>query len=251
MNTPRRRTRLLHTSDVHLGTSHLAREELAFERFVDLAVAEQVDAVIIAGDLFDHSRVNDDLMEWTAAQLDRLPCPAVLHTGNHDQLDDHSVYHRFKPEVRCRDVVFIDDFDGQVIEVPGTDVTVWGRAMFEHEPSFRPVAAVPERPGDRWAIIVAHGLMMDDENPTYRSSPIYPSDFHGLDWDYVALGHVHAHRIYRLGSMTACYPGATAYSVKGEPGAVLVDLQEGRHVELTWRPLATPAVEAPISPPVP
>ena len=52
--------RLLHTSDWHLGrTFHgasLQREQAAvIDAIVDLTVATQVDAVIIAGDLFDRA----------------------------------------------------------------------------------------------------------------------------------------------------------------------------------------------------
>jgi len=55
--------RLLHTADVHLGARHAdlgtqaaAQRERQFDAFratVDLAIAEKVDAVLIAGDLFD------------------------------------------------------------------------------------------------------------------------------------------------------------------------------------------------------
>lgn len=238
MSSGRRPIRLAHTSDVHLGSSHLAREEMVFERFVSFAVDQAVDAVLIAGDLFDHARVGDELLDWTAGQLDRLSCPVVLHSGNHDLYHDLSVYHRFKPESRCPHVRFIDDHDGRVVDLADIDTCFWGRAMEEHEPAFRPVSGVPDRPDDRWSVIVAHGLMMEDESSTYRSSPIYPSDFAGLDWDYVALGHVHAHRVMPAGTMTACYPGATAWSRGGEPGAVIVDFAEGRTPLIEWHALS-------------
>ena len=35
------------------------------------------------------------------------------------------------------------------LDVPGIDMVVWGRAMLEHEPGFRPLAGVPERRDDR------------------------------------------------------------------------------------------------------
>ena len=55
--------RLLHTADVHLGARHAdlgdraamqrERQFAAFVATVDLALAEKVDLVLIAGDLFD------------------------------------------------------------------------------------------------------------------------------------------------------------------------------------------------------
>ena len=55
--------RLLHTSDVHIGAfterwSPQPRKCLhAFKIVVDRALEEKVDAVLIAGDFFDHNRI--------------------------------------------------------------------------------------------------------------------------------------------------------------------------------------------------
>jgi len=60
--------RFLHTADVHLDSSLSSRSaavrgrlrdasRLAFQRLADLALAERVDAVLIAGDLFDDELV--------------------------------------------------------------------------------------------------------------------------------------------------------------------------------------------------
>ncbi len=55
--------RLLHTADVHLGAKFLSlgdkgaaqREQIraSFKKLISLAIAEDVDVVLIAGDLFD------------------------------------------------------------------------------------------------------------------------------------------------------------------------------------------------------
>ena len=55
---------LLHTSDCHLGTSPARRQEAAFASAMDLAISEEVDAIIISGDMFDHNRVGDDVLSW-------------------------------------------------------------------------------------------------------------------------------------------------------------------------------------------
>lgn len=84
--------RLLHTSDWHLGRSlHgedlLAAQEVFADWLVDTAVAEGVDAVLVAGDVFDRAvppvdavRLADDLL----ARLAGVHVPVVLIPGNHD-----------------------------------------------------------------------------------------------------------------------------------------------------------------------
>jgi DNA repair protein SbcD/Mre11 len=232
----RRPARLLHTSDVHLDRDDGGHHQQAFAAMIDLAIASDVDAVLVVGDLFDHARVRDDILLWTADQLDRLERPVVLLVGNHDALHHESVHHRFEAQSRCREVLFLDDPDGSTVEVPGTDVVVWGRAMIEHEPAFEPLAGAPAARPDKWTIVAGHGLVIRYEGDRHRSSPIFPSSFDSLDCDYVALGHLHEHTVLRAEPLV-CYSGATASSRGGQAGCVIVDLVPNRSPDLQWMPL--------------
>jgi DNA repair exonuclease SbcCD nuclease subunit len=218
---------------VHLDRDDGGQHQKAFAAMVDLAIDRAVDAVLIVGDLFDHARVRDDILTWTAEQLDRLERPVVLLVGNHDSLHDQSVHHRFEAQSRCRDVLFLDDPNGSIVDVPGTDIEVWGRAMIEHEPAFEPLAGIPDRRPDKWTIVAGHGLVIRSEFDRHRSSPIFPSSFDRLDCDYVALGHLHEHAVVHREPLV-CYSGATAHSREGRAGCVLVSFTPGRPTELDW-----------------
>jgi DNA repair exonuclease SbcCD nuclease subunit len=229
----RRPATVLHTSDCHLGSNERRSEEAAFERAIDRALAEQVDAVVIAGDLFDHCRVHDDTLRSAAEQLARLACPIVLIRGNHDVFDGRSVHERFLAVATLEHLHVIAEHDGRLVELPGTDVVVWGRAMLEHEPAYRPFAGLPSPPPGRWTIATGHGLVVDD-GPASRSSPIYASDLAVVTWDYVALGHVHIYLEVRDFPTPVRYPGATANSRDGKPGVVLVDFVPGAGARPRW-----------------
>ncbi len=227
---------MLHTSDCHLGSGAPGREERAFEQAMALARREGVDAALIVGDLFDSPRASDEILDWTADQLDSLHCPVVIIPGNHDQLDERSPHHRFDVGTRLAHVTFIDDADGTAVELEGTDIVVWGRAMVEHEPGYRPFAGLPSPPRDRWSIALGHGLVLDD-GPNMRSSPIFESDLYEVRWDYVALGHQHAYEEVRNRPTPVRYCGATAASRGGVPGVVLVDFVPGEDTHPRWVPL--------------
>lgn len=226
LEDPRRPARVLHTADCHLGAGEHGREEDAFDRAVARAREERVDAFLIAGDLFDHVRVSDDAIRFAADRLASLACPVVVIRGNHDVYDGRSVHERLRVLAGLDHVLAIDDHDGTIVEVPETDLVVWGRAMLEHEPGYRPFAGLPEPPPGRWTIATGHGLVMED-GPAERSSPIFASDLAAVTWDYVALGHVHVYREVRDHPTPVRYPGATAASRDGEPGVVIVDFVPG------------------------
>src|SRR5215212_8986193 len=71
--------RLLHMADVHLGARHddlgataaaqRERQFAAFQRAIELALAEAVDMVLICGDLFDSNSQPRRSVERAAAEL--------------------------------------------------------------------------------------------------------------------------------------------------------------------------------------
>ena len=68
----RRRLKILHTSDLHLATiGDGACNSLV--ALVSFARQVEPDLVIVAGDLFDHNRVNDKLVSFAAEQFRRFP----------------------------------------------------------------------------------------------------------------------------------------------------------------------------------
>jgi DNA repair exonuclease SbcCD nuclease subunit len=81
--------------------------------------------------------------------------------------------------------------------------------MVEHEPAYKPLRHAPDRHGDTWNIGMAHGFYVDYPE-TMRSSLITPDEIAASGFDYLALGHVHAHRQMRHGKTLACYPGVCA-----------------------------------------
>src|SRR5215469_4690928 len=126
-----RAMRILHTSDWHLGRSlHRADLRDAQQRFldhlVDTARAERVDAVLVAGDVYDRAVPSLDavaLCEQALVRLRETGTRVILISGNHDSarrlgfssalIDAAGVHLRTRPEALA-DPVLLDDDHGQV-----------------------------------------------------------------------------------------------------------------------------------------
>ena len=238
MPASRRPLRVLHTADVHLGSdaygraeeqaAQYERERRVFTRIVDRALADQVDLLLIAGDLFDHNRVPDEAVEFVRTELDRLRQPVVILPGNHDCLQTGAIYDRH--DFPARHVHVIRQLDGETIEFPELDAVVWGRAMEEHEPAFQPLAHIPARDERRWCLAMGHGFFFEQRQRPDRSSPIFADEVRDTGWDYLALGHHHLQANVSQGEVAAYYAGA--------PGTVLcVDFSADEGVRVEPRPL--------------
>jgi exonuclease SbcD len=118
--------RLLHTSDWHLGRSlhraDLRAAQSAFlDHLVEVARAEKVDAVLVAGDIYDRAVPPVDAVELCEDALLRLHdtgASIVLISGNHDSarrlgfggglLEKAGVHLRTRPGALARPVVLQD-----------------------------------------------------------------------------------------------------------------------------------------------
>jgi DNA repair protein SbcD/Mre11 len=121
-----RAMRFLHTSDWHLGRSlHRADLRAAQSAFLDHLVetvrAEKVDAVLVAGDIYDRAVPPVDAVELCEDALLRLHdagARIVLISGNHDSarrlgfgsglLDQAGVHLRTRPSALARPVLLPD-----------------------------------------------------------------------------------------------------------------------------------------------
>jgi len=241
---------VLHTADVHLGSdgygnaeqqaAHHERSRDAFRRVVDRALADRVDLLLIAGDLFDHNRVSDETVAFARGELDRLRQPVVILPGNHDALYTNAIYDRHDVTAGASHVHVIHQLDGQTIDFPELDVVVWGRAMEEHSPAFRPLGHIPGRDRRRWCLALAHGFFYEDRRQAERSSPIFADEIRDAGWDYVALGHQHVQTNVSQGAVAAYYSGAPVIEWgASEPGTPVlhVELSEQHGVRVEPRPI--------------
>jgi DNA repair exonuclease SbcCD nuclease subunit len=127
--------KLLHFADLHLDAPFAWLEPEAarrrrqhrretLTRILALAEAEAVDAVLSAGDLFEHDRVHPDTVAFLKASFARSTRPIFLAPGNHDWYGPESPYAvtDWSPNVH----IFRD---ASLAPVPlGEGATLWGAA---------------------------------------------------------------------------------------------------------------------------
>jgi DNA repair exonuclease SbcCD nuclease subunit len=183
---------VLHTSDLHLlSPGDRACEGL--EAVVDLALKVKVDLVLIAGDFFDHNRVEPKLVSFVVEQLRRLAVPTVVLPGNHDCLVPDSVYRR--PELvnlwdSVPNVHIMKSSEGETLPFADIGITVWGKAIVDYENDLKPLGDIPLHDSNgQWHIAIAHGYYSGTEYQNYRQYNITMADILASHQDYIALGH--------------------------------------------------------------
>lgn len=250
--------RFIHIADVHLDTPFRTRSpELrdrlrsacrqALIRAVDLALARDAHAFLVAGDLFDGERLSFDTERLLVEQMDRLHragIQVVYATGNHDPgrggLRAHtlewpeSMTVVAEPEPRR---ITIRDGDGD----PVGRVTAAGHASPNET---RDLAATFPRPDGALPEVALLHTQVVGARTADRHDPYAPTELDTLQkagFAYWALGHVHAPQelsgnppIHYSGNVQGRNPRET-----GPKGCLFVDLGRPETPEVEFHPLAS------------
>lgn len=242
----RRPLRLAHCSDIHLDTDYHGgasngslrdHYRAVFAALLTRIRAEAPGLLVLPGDLFDSNRASADTVAWAAEQLAALPFPVVMIPGNHDCLEEGSVFHRFD-FARAPNVVFLGAPEGERRELDALGVTAWGRGMVSHHPDYLPLAGIPAPRDGRWNLALGHGIFVGAQGNGYRSSPVRSADIAASGYDYIALGHHHARLDVTQGATAAHYCGAPVPISPDRKGTFLmVTLEPGQAARVTLHEL--------------
>jgi DNA repair exonuclease SbcCD nuclease subunit len=237
---PRKKIRLIHTSDLHLGDDqHHARAAAALRAVVDAVPRLDGHVLLMVGDVFDHSRLADAVLASFLEQISRLTIPAVILPGNHDALDETSVYLREPFQHKPPNLHIFTRPEGEIIRFPDLTLDLWGRAMTSHTPEFHPLAGMPPSPSGYWLVALAHGHFHLDGDRERRSSPIRSWEVAQAPCDYLALGHWDRHADVSQGRVKAVYSGAPLGPFRDNAtlAVTLVDLDPAQGVQTHQAPL--------------
>jgi exonuclease SbcD len=146
--------RLLHTADWHVGKairgrSRLAEFAAALEEVTGIAVAEGVDAVLVAGDVYDQRAAApeaDAIVFETLVRLSQAGIPVVVIPGNHDSALRFEALGKLLAPIGVTVVARVAPPDGGgVVEVPardGSDAALIACIPFVPERRFGDAAAL-------------------------------------------------------------------------------------------------------------
>lgn len=229
--------RFLHTGDWHLGrylhgASLLDDQAHVLQQFVALARSEAVDAVVIAGDVYDRSVPPADAVALLDEVLARLVIeariPVIMIAGNHDGAERIAFGGRIfsgqglhlRGTLDDLSPILLQDEHGTVafnalpyVEPAFARALPGGEAVDDHQSAMTHAVALLRRQHQRGhrKVLVGHAFVTgggesESERPLSvgGSGNVSADTFEGFD--YVALGHLH--RPQNIGSSRIHYPGS-------------------------------------------
>lgn len=207
--------RILVSADIHLGSpirsaamrnpdlgDHLKQASRdTFIRIVDLAISENVEVLVLAGDIFDNDQPDLKSRAFLISQLARAAdagVPTVLIRGNHDALLDHRAHGDLGPNIHLL-------HKGE----PGVEIGgVWFHGL-SFDAAHVSNSFLPDYPSPvtgRKNVGLMHTSL--DGSPGHDPyAPCSEQDLLAHGYDLWCLGHIHAPFERTSGSVLAVMPG--------------------------------------------
>jgi len=261
--------RFMHVADIHLGYQQYGSKErfndfgAVFFHVVEQAIEQQVDFLLVAGDLFE-KRTVDPLAMRVAVEgfrmLQKAGIPVIAVEGNHEKahyrdqyswvdfLDGLGYLHLLNPRFEEGRAILepYGDEGGAYLDLPG-GVRIYGLKYYGASTGkvfglFAQALAGMDHSDVQFTILMAHAGL-EGQLPRY-SGTLTPNDLAPLreQINYLALGHIHkpyavADWIYNPGSPETWSIEEVAWP---ERGYYLVEVQPGHNPDHQAQLVATP-----------
>ncbi|HHU82485.1 MAG TPA: DNA repair exonuclease [Firmicutes bacterium] len=250
-----RRIRFLHAADPHLGSLLHTGEKLpasleelagkatmtAFSRICAAAVANRVDFLLLAGDLYEREARSIRAARFLAEkcrELDEEGIPVFIIAGNHDPRREEGEFFDLPGNVRvfsadeaeCREV---KDRKGKLVaRVVGQSYRSRSESRKMHE-----AYTVPDQ--EVCNIALLH-TQLEPGNTNYVPCSL-PELTSRDDFHYWALGHIHRCRVLSRDVPAVAYPGIPQgrdFGETGPGGCLLVEMAPGEPADFSYLPVA-------------
>jgi len=231
--------KFIHAADIHLDsplTGLCAYEDApvemlrtatrdAFCSLVSEAIEQQVDFMVIAGDLYDGTWRDHNTGIFFCKEIGRMKkagIPVYLLFGNHDAESEMT------KKLQLPDNVHVfSSRKPTTFRIDSLSVALHGQSFKEKETTQNLVTDYPP-PVPGWFNIGVLHTALEGNSSHANYAPCSLAELQAKGYNYWALGHVHEHRVWN-GSPTIVFPGnlqGRHIRETGARGAVLVTADE-------------------------
>ena len=245
--------KILHTGDFHIGSSRSGissgRAELknTFIRVIDICKAENIDFLLISGDLFDTPFPDNETTDEIIEAMSQIPDTIIgISPGNHDYVCTGSVWLKNQfPDNVIIFTTFMEYYDFKE-----KNVRLFGAAFtdrFERIPLLTGNMNICD---DMINLCVLHGQTVSTLGES-EYNPISTNTIAESGFDYLALGHIHKRSeiqksVKTFYSYCGC-PDGRGFDENGSHGVYMGTIEKGKcnleYTELSSRKYVIDSVD--------
>lgn len=224
----------IHCSDLHLDSNmsttfgediaKIRRSELlhTFELMIDYAVQNNVSAILIVGDMFDSNNISINTRETVLYKIKNNPQINFYYLkGNHDNDNFLSPINYIPDNIKTFGANWKSYYESEEkISITGIELSSYNAKSAYSSLNLN---------SKKFNIVMLHGWALE-RTVEDNAEIINLKELRNKGIDYLALGHIHSYKKYKLDQRgLCCYSGCLEgrnFSECGEHGFVLLDIDE-------------------------
>ncbi len=227
--------KFIHIADFHFdspfvnlsdkeGLGDLCRlaQRKALKKVIDYAKENEVEAIFIAGDLYEQAYIRQTTIEYINNLFKEIPETKIyIAPGNHDPLIKNSYYNKFK----WNDNVKI--FTSKVEKVETQEADIYGYGFDDYYCKDSKIEELKIENENKINILVMHADLDASQNQENPYNPISKKVLEEKNFDYIALGHIHKPNFEE----NIVYPGSAfplGFDELGARGMVVGKVEKGK-----------------------
>ena len=231
--------RFVHIADMHfdapftslnskegLGDKRRLEQRKAFKRVIDYIKENQIEYLLIAGDLYEHEYVKKSTIDYISRLLAEIPETKIfISPGNHDPYIKNSYYDTYD----FGDNVYI--FRNSNLErYEDENVNIYGMAFNEFYMNTSPLENIVLPYSNKPNVLLSHcDLNGSKDAEGFSYNPILESKLNSIGFDYCAIGHVHKNNLNNKNRIY--YPGSTislGFDELGDHGMIVGEVTKDK-----------------------
>lgn len=224
--------KFIHISDVHfdapftlLETRKLAEnrrleQRNAFKKVIDYIRENSIPYLFICGDLFETEYVKSSTIEYINKQFETIPNTKIfIVAGNHDPYMKNTYYttYTFTKNVKV--------FTQELEKFEDRNINIYGYSFDNFYMRAEGKEKLIQKDAEKINILLAHCDLDGVKNNDTRYNPVSKKELKALEFDYVALGHIHKTMIEE----NIAYSGSLislGFDELGKHGMILGEINE-------------------------
>lgn len=229
--------KFVHTADIHIGmkfdnssfkgkivSKRLKDIKDTFSNIIEFTNDYKADLLFISGDLFNSNNIKKTDAIFIINELNKLNTTKVFITaGNHDPLTKESYYNLLK--FPSNTYIFKNKIEKVFIKE--LNAVIHGYSFDNPYIEKDIITSKIKRDEDKINILLLHGDVFTKKS---KYLPLNKIDLGNLDFNYIALGHIHKHQFI---TKNIVYPGSPEpfdFSETGEHGIVYGEISKDKTI---------------------
>lgn len=229
--------KFVHLADLHLDAKfdslssidglpqkRRLEQRKALKDVVEYIKENDIKLFLISGDLYEQNYIRKSSIEYVNKIFEEIPDTQIfIAPGNHDPYIKNSFYSTYTWSKN------VHIFNENIEKIDFEDAHIYGFGFTDFYCKQSEIEEIQVEEPDDINILITHGSLDGGSDDLREYNPLRQSKLKQLDFDYIALGHIHKPYYNEEKNQKIFYPGSTislGFDELGEHGVLVGDIEK-------------------------